>query len=141
MLARGCLDAPEAVWTRQLPTQTLPRRPQEAARALRHCPDAHKRLHGRCANCPDAHKRLHRRCRGCLEEISGFLNDQKAPKIASETLQRAPGTTFRSSGRSWRALNNEKPQKHRGFSSFSSLEHKPVLATEREARLNLEALL
>ena len=72
----------------------------------------------------EAHKRLPERSKGCLEATICGPDAQKAPKIASETLQRAPGRAFRAPGRSWRALNNEKPQKHYGFSSFRSLEQK-----------------
>ena len=108
-LTRSCPDAPEAVWMRQ----TLPGRSQEAACTL-------QRLSGRDnwqrRRCPDTHKRLPGRSRGCLEATIGGPDAQKAPKIASETLQRAPRQSFRASGRSWRPLNNEKPQKHYGLS-------------------------
>ena len=35
--------------------------------------------------------RLHGRCGGCLEAIIGCLNDQKAPKIDTETLRERLG--------------------------------------------------
>ena len=114
-LTRNCPDAPEAVWMRQ----TLPGRSQEAAWTL-------QRLSGRDnwqrRRCPDAHKRLPGRSRGCLEATIGGPDDQKASKIALETMQRASKRTMRAPGRSWRALNNEKHQKHNGFHHFRTLE-------------------
>ena len=113
-LTRNCPDAPEAFWMRQ----TLPGRSQEAACTL-------QRLSGRDnwqrRRCPDAHKRLPGRCRGCLEATIGGLDPPEASKIAPEPTQRTPRRALRASGRSWRPLKNEKPQKHCGLAPWSEI--------------------
>ena len=45
---------------------------------------------------------------------------------------------MRASGRSWRALNNQKPQKNMVLHHFQPLGMEPVLAREQEARSNVE---
>ena len=89
----------------------------------------------------EVYKRLPGRCRGCLEATIDDRGNQRTPKIASETSQKEPRRACRASGRSWRVLNNEKPHKHRVFSSFERPEMKPVLAWEREARFSVKAFL
>ena len=90
-----------------------------------------------------------------MEETIGCPDAPKAPKIDSEMIQRTSARAFRALGRSWRALNNEKPQKHYGccmsgnekirsifektsktprFFTLQGGPDEPVLAREREAR-------
>ena len=152
----GCLEAtiggPDVQKAPKIAAETPQRTPRRAYRAPGRSwrglnnekPQKHNGFSSLCEQrrrCPDAHKRLPGRSRGCLEATTSGLDPSETPKIASETTQRVPGRAFRASGRSWRPLNNEKPQKHYGFHHFRALEHKPVLARGREARLNVGALL